>query len=67
MVDEVHGLDPAVGLVRVELDPGEVAAADAVVIVTPHAVFDLEMVVTHAQYVLDTRRCAPPAGNVELL
>ena len=67
VVDEVHGLDPSIGLVRVDLGPEEVAAADAVVVVTPHAVFDLAMVVAHAQYVLDTRRKVPPAANVEHL
>lgn len=67
VVDEVHGLDPAIGLVRVDLDPDEVAAADAVVVVTPHAAFDLDMVVTHARYVLDTRRKVPKASNVEHL
>jgi UDP-N-acetyl-D-glucosamine dehydrogenase len=61
VVDEVHGLDPAVGLVRVELTPDEVDAADAVVVVTPHAAFDLEMVAARARYVLDTR-CRLPAG-----
>ncbi|MFM8303816.1 MAG: UDP binding domain-containing protein, partial [Actinomycetota bacterium] len=67
VVDEIHGLDPALGLVRVDLDPDEVAAADAVVVVTPHAAFDLAMVVTHARYVLDTRRRVPSAPNVEHL
>lgn len=67
VVDEVHGLDPAVGLVRVELTPAEVAAADAVVVVTPHAVFDLDVVVAHARYVLDTRRRLAKAPHVEHL
>jgi UDP-N-acetyl-D-glucosamine dehydrogenase len=67
VVDEVHGLDPAIGLVRVDLDPDELAAADAVVVVTPHAAFDFDMVVTHARYVLDTRRRVPAAPNVEHL
>jgi len=67
VVGEVHGLDPAIGLVRVDLEPDQVAAADAVLVVTPHAVFDLAMVVAHAQYVLDTRRKVPPAANVEHL
>ena len=40
---------------RVELTPEEVAAADAVVLVTDHAAFDMEMVLANATYVLDTR------------
>lgn len=40
---------------RVELTPEEVAAADAVVLVTDHAAFDMEMVLANARYVLDTR------------
>jgi len=67
VVDEVHGLDPAIGLVRVEVTPEELTAADAVVVVTPHAVFDLDLVVAHARYVLDTRRRVPKAPNVEHL
>ena len=67
VVDEVHGLDPAIRLVRVEVTAEEVAAADAVVVITPHAAFDLDLVVTHARYVLDTRRSVPFAPNVERL
>jgi UDP-N-acetyl-D-glucosamine dehydrogenase len=40
---------------RVTLDPGEVAAADAVVLVTDHDAFDYDIVRAHASYVLDTR------------
>jgi UDP-N-acetyl-D-glucosamine dehydrogenase len=40
---------------RVELTPEEVAAADAVVLVTDHAAFDMEMVLANARYVLDSR------------
>ncbi len=40
---------------RVTLDPAEIAAADAVVLVTDHDAFDYDMVRTHARYVLDTR------------
>lgn len=39
----------------VDLDAGEVAAADAVVLVTDHDRFDLEMVASESRYVLDTR------------
>ena len=67
VVDEVHGLEPGLALTRVELTEEEVAASDAVVIVTPHAVFDLDMVVRAAPYVLDARRAAPPSPNVECL
>jgi UDP-N-acetyl-D-glucosamine dehydrogenase len=42
-------------LVRVELDADELQAADVVVLLTDHDTFDLESVVTHAKYVLDTR------------
>jgi len=61
----VHGLDP--GLERVEPTPDVLAATDAVVVVTPHAAFDLAEVVAHAPFVLDTRRRVPPAPNVERL
>jgi UDP-N-acetyl-D-glucosamine dehydrogenase len=67
VVDSVHGLDPGVSLVRVELSPEELAAADAVVVLTPHAAFDLDAVVTHARYVLDTRRRVPAGDRVEYL
>jgi UDP-N-acetyl-D-glucosamine dehydrogenase len=67
VVDEVHGLEPELALMRVELTEEEVRAADAVVIVTPHAEFDLSMVVGCARYVLDTRRAAPRGPNVESL
>jgi UDP-N-acetyl-D-glucosamine dehydrogenase len=67
VVDEIHGLDAGLALTRVELTEDEVAAADAVVIVTPHAVFDLEMVARCARYVLDTRRAAPAGDNIEYL
>jgi UDP-N-acetyl-D-glucosamine dehydrogenase len=67
VVDEVHGLDPSIDLVRVDLTPDEVASADAVVIVTPHGVLDLAIVVQHATYVLDTRRRLEPSDVVEVL
>jgi UDP-N-acetyl-D-glucosamine dehydrogenase len=67
VVDEIHGLDPAIRLERVELTPDALSAADAVTLVTPHAVFDLGMIVEHAGYVFDTRRLLPPAPNVEYL
>ena len=41
---------------RVELEVEELAAADAVVLLTPHSAFDFDLVARHAVYVLDTRR-----------
>ena len=40
---------------RVTLDAGEVAAADAVVLITDHDAFDYDLVLELADYVLDTR------------
>ena len=40
---------------RVTLDAGEVAAADAVVLITDHDAFDYALVLEQADYVLDTR------------
>jgi len=51
-VKEVQ-LDPRIQLV--ELCEEEVAAADAVVLLTDHDAFDYALVVAHARYVLDTR------------
>ncbi len=41
---------------RVELSSEELAAADAVVLVTDHDSFDYQMIAAEADYVLDTRR-----------
>ncbi len=41
----------------VDLTADEVAAADAVVVVTDHDAFDYDLVRAHARYVLDTRNC----------
>jgi UDP-N-acetyl-D-glucosamine dehydrogenase len=46
-------LDLSVPLV--ELSPAEVAAADAVVVLTDHACLDYGVITAHARYVLDTR------------
>lgn len=68
---DVHLADPhvpsrACPSVPVELTPGEVAAADAVVLVTDHDAFDYELVGRNARFVLDTRnRMRGP--NVEKL
>jgi UDP-N-acetyl-D-glucosamine dehydrogenase len=67
VVADVHGLDADVPLTRVDLTEAEVTAAHAVVIITPHAAFNLDMVVRCAKYVLDTRRASPPGPNVEYL
>ncbi len=39
----------------VDPNPAQVASADAVVLVTDHDAFDLEVIVRHARYLLDTR------------
>jgi nucleotide sugar dehydrogenase len=71
---EVHAADPFVvdtlrdaSFVRVDLTAAEVEQADAVVLVTDHAVFDLDLVVDHARYVFDTRHRLRPGPNVEYL
>jgi UDP-N-acetyl-D-glucosamine dehydrogenase len=51
---------------RVELTAEELAAADAVILLTDHDEFDLDLVVKHAKYVLDTRRRVSGA-NVEVI
>ncbi|GIF16507.1 nucleotide sugar dehydrogenase [Actinoplanes teichomyceticus] len=60
---EVRAADPHVvedarvdrRVTRVSLTAGEVAAADAVVLLADHDAFDLDLVAGHARYVLDTR------------
>ncbi|GAA4588035.1 UDP-N-acetyl-D-glucosamine dehydrogenase [Actinoplanes octamycinicus] len=42
-------------ITRVQLSPELLAAADAVVLLADHDAFDLDLVVEHARYVLDTR------------
>ena len=53
-------------VVRVDVTAAEIAAADAVVLLTDHDAFDYEAVGA-ARYVLDTRHRLPPAPNVEHL
>lgn len=61
---EVRAADPHVveghrvdnRLVRVDLTKEEIAAADAVVLLTDHDAFDYGLVEAHAAYVLDCRR-----------
>jgi UDP-N-acetyl-D-glucosamine dehydrogenase len=59
---EVHVVDPLVAeghvdarMARVELSAQELAGADAVVLLVDHDAFDLDLVVAHAGYLLDTR------------
>ena len=55
---------------RVELvdaSDDEVAAADLVLLITDHDNFDLDRIVAHASFVLDTRHRAPRADHVEYL
>ena len=55
------------GLVtRVEFTPGELADADAVLLLTDHDAFDYDLVVQHAPFVFDCRRKVSGA-NVETL
>ena len=49
--DVLHDVDVR----RAELSPAELAAQDAVVLVTDHDAFDYDAVLRHAAYVLDTR------------
>ena len=71
---EVHGADPFVveehgldtGIVRVDLTEDETSAADAVVLLTDHDVFDLPMVAANARLVLDCRH-RMTGDNVEHL
>jgi len=63
MGGRVHGADPHVvesiavsGLItRVEATSGELAAADIVVLLTDHDVFDADEIARHATLVLDCR------------
>jgi UDP-N-acetyl-D-glucosamine dehydrogenase len=71
---EVRAADPHVieehvdrRVVRVDASPDELSAADAVVLLADHDVFDLESVATHARCVLDTRHRVPPGAQVEYL
>ncbi|GAA1789061.1 nucleotide sugar dehydrogenase [Planosporangium flavigriseum] len=64
VVEEIHGLDERVR--RVALSADEVAAADAVVLLSDHDEFDYELVRTNATYVLDTRRRLGGA-NVDII
>ncbi len=54
-------------VVRVDLTAAEVAAADAVVVLTDHDLFDLKMVAAVGSLVLDTRHRVPTGQAVEYL
>jgi UDP-N-acetyl-D-glucosamine dehydrogenase len=61
---EVRAADPHVvedahidrRVVRVQPTAEQLAAADAVLLLADHDAFDLDLVLEHAPYVLDTRR-----------
>jgi UDP-N-acetyl-D-glucosamine dehydrogenase len=54
-IADPHVSGDAVAYPRVDATAEELAAADAVVLVTDHDAFDYDLVTTHARYVLDTR------------
>jgi UDP-N-acetyl-D-glucosamine dehydrogenase len=64
LVTETAVLDPAVA--RVEATPEQIAAADAVVLLTDHDAFSAADIGGHARYVLDCRRVLS-GPNVETL
>jgi len=60
---QVRAVDPHLAdevlrdrVARVALDVDELVSADAVVLLTAHSSFDLDLVARHAKYVFDTRR-----------
>jgi UDP-N-acetyl-D-glucosamine dehydrogenase len=55
------------GIELSSLTAEELRAADAVVMLTDHSDFDVDLIVAHAPYVLDTRRVVPAADHVEYL
>ena len=54
-VADPHLADDTLAFPLVQVTPDEVAAADAVLLVTDHDAFDYDLVLAHARYVLDTR------------
>lgn len=72
---EVRGADPHVvddirtdtRLIRVEATAEEIAASDAVVLLTDHAEFDYQSILEHAPYVLDCRNRLASGANVDVL
>ncbi len=74
MGGDVRAADPFVDedvlrgqVTRVDCNAEELAAADAVVMLTNHDAFDVKAIVEHARYVLDCRRAVPAADHVEYL
>jgi UDP-N-acetyl-D-mannosaminuronic acid dehydrogenase/UDP-N-acetyl-D-glucosamine dehydrogenase len=55
------------GVRRVDATAGELATADAVVLLVDHDAFDADAVLAHSRYVLDTRAWLPRADHVERL
>ncbi|WP_069813244.1 nucleotide sugar dehydrogenase [Streptomyces sp. TP-A0874] len=72
---EVRVVDPHVaelppsadGVTRAEFCAEELAAADAVVLLTDHDAFDYDLIRRQSRYVLDCRRRLAPGGNIEVL
>ncbi|MDQ6909538.1 MAG: nucleotide sugar dehydrogenase [Actinomycetota bacterium] len=71
---EVRAADPHVeegqvhsSVALVDATPGEIAEADAVLLLTDHDAFNYEWVETHASHVLDTRHRLAPGAHVEFL
>lgn len=54
-IADPHVSGDAVAYPRVDATAEELAAADAVVLITDHDAFDYDLVAAHARYVLDTR------------
>lgn len=63
VLDDIH---PDARLIRVEASRQEIAAADAVLLLTDHPEFDYEAVAAHARYVLDCRNRLSGA-NIDIL
>lgn len=71
---DVRAADPFVDdgvlasqVTRVDCSAEELAAADAVVMLTNHDAFDVKLIAEQAPYVLDCRRAVPAAAHVEYL
>ncbi|NMO57807.1 nucleotide sugar dehydrogenase [Actinoplanes sp. TBRC 11911] len=64
VVEAVHG---AADLTMVPADAAELRAADAVVLLADHDVFDYELIASESRYVLDTRRRLPAGDLVEVI
>jgi UDP-N-acetyl-D-glucosamine dehydrogenase len=63
----VESLPVDTRLVRVDPTPGELAAADVVVLLTDHDSFDYELIAEHAPFVLDCRRRLASGPTIEVL